>query len=98
MIVQCTVLEVQIQKKPKLKNVVRNIRLIFIKDFFSVLWKYKQKNMRGKQAAIQELHNPVSISMHANSCTLLELPATPQNSLEQLLFINNTAYLTRTQL
>lgn len=37
MIVQCTVFEVQILKKPKLKNVVRNIKLILIKDFFYVL-------------------------------------------------------------
>lgn len=33
MIVQCTVFEVQILKKLKLKNGVRNIKLILIKDF-----------------------------------------------------------------
>lgn len=37
MIVQCTGFEVEILKKPKLKNVVRNIKLVFIKDFFPVL-------------------------------------------------------------
>lgn len=34
MIAQYTIFEVQILKKPKLKDVVRNIKLIFIKEFF----------------------------------------------------------------
>lgn len=33
-IAQYTIFEVQILKKPKLKDVVRNIKLIFIKEFF----------------------------------------------------------------
>lgn len=32
-IVQCTVFEVQMLKKAKFKNIVRNIKLIFIKNF-----------------------------------------------------------------
>lgn len=95
MIVQCTVFEVQILKKPKLKNVVRNIKLILIKDFFLCSLKIQAKEHERKaliKPVIQRLHNPVSSNVYADSCTLLELPATPQNSLEHL-FINNTAYL-----
>lgn len=92
MIVQCTVFEVQILKKAKLKNVVGNIRLIFFCSLKIQAKEHESKALLIKPV-IQELHNPVSINVYANSCTL-ELPATPQNSL-QLLFINTTSLKTQ---